>query len=104
MTNKSVLQECPKRVSHKSVPQECPTRVPHKSVPKECPTRVTYKSVAHECPTSVSYRSASQECTRVSHKCVSYKSVKNCLSVGFEYVFAFGFMGSILFYLGPRVA
>ena len=43
--DKSVLQECPTRVSHKSVLQECPTRVSHKSVLQECPTRVSHKSV-----------------------------------------------------------
>ena len=85
---KSVLQECPTRVSHKSVPQECPTRLSHKSilqecptkvshksvpqsVPQECPRRVSYKSDPQECPTRVSYKSDPQECpTRVSHKSV----------------------------------
>ena len=32
MSHKSVLQECPVRVTHKSVLQECPTRVSRKSL------------------------------------------------------------------------
>ena len=32
MSYKSVLQECPVRVTHKSVLQECPTRASYKSV------------------------------------------------------------------------
>ena len=66
-----VLRECHARVSRKSVLQECPTRVSvlqefPTSVPEECPTRVTYKSVVQECLTRVSYKSASQE--RASYK------------------------------------
>ena len=77
MSYKSVLQECPRRVSHKSVLQECPTRVSHQSVPQECPRRVSHKSSLQECPTRVSQKSVPRECpTRV---------------------FAFGFVGSILF-------
>ena len=75
VSHKSVPQECPTRVSHKSVSQECPTRVSHKSVPQECPIRVSHKSVLQECPTRVSYKSDPQECaTRVSYR-VSRKSV-----------------------------
>ena len=54
---KSVLQECPTRVSYKS-DQECPRRVSHKSVLQECPTRVSYKSVPQECPQPCSCRIA----------------------------------------------
>ena len=60
-----------------SVLQECPTRVSYKSVPQECPTRVSYKSVQQECPTRVSF----------GH-------------ISFSNVFAFGFVGSILFFWG----
>ena len=82
-------------MSHKSVAQES-TRVSCKSVPQECPTRVSSKSesvpqsdesVARECP------------TRTFYKSVSYESVKNVWALVFEYVFAFGFVGSILFWL-----
>ena len=66
-SHKSVLPGCPTRVSYRSVLQECSRRV---SVLQGCPTRVTYKSVAKECPTRVSYMP--QECpTRVSYKRVS---------------------------------
>ena len=89
MSYKSVPQECPTRVSHKSVPQECPIRVSHKSVLQESPTRVSYKSDPQECPTRVSQKSVPQECpTRVSFGHIS-----------FWIVFAFGFVGSILFLL-----
>ena len=71
MSHKSVLQECPTRVSYKSVPQECPTRVSYKSVPQECPTRVSHKSVLQECHLDILY--------------------------SFSNVFAFGFVGSIFF-------
>ena len=83
MSDKSVLQECPARVSHKNIPptrvfrksapQEGPKRVPYKSAPQECRTRVSHKTVSHktflqECPTRVS---VVQECpTRVSDKSV----------------------------------
>ena len=67
-------------MSHKSVPKEFPTRVSYKSVPQECPTRVAHKSVLQSVP---------QECpTRVSFGHIS-----------FSIVFAFGFVGSILFHL-----
>ena len=74
MSYKSVPEECPtrvSRVSHKSVPQESHKS---KSVPQECPTRVSQKSVPQECPTRVSFGHTS-----------------------FSNVFAFGFVGSILF-------
>ena len=94
MTHKSVLQECPRRVSHKSVLQECPTRVSYKSPPQECPTRVSYKSVPQEFPTRVSHKSVLQERpvreTSVLQEC----HLDIC---SFSKVFAFGFMGSILF-------
>ena len=65
MSDKSVLQECPTRMTYKSVAQECPTRVSRKS-----PTRVLHKSVPH-CPTRVSDKSLLQVCpTRVSDKSV----------------------------------
>ena len=110
MSHKSVPQECPTRVSHKSVPQQCPLRVSHKSVPQQCPTRVSYKSVPQELPTRVSHKSFLLECpTRVSRKSVpqefptrvSHKSVlQEChLDIcSFSNVFAFGFVGSILFF------
>ena len=89
MFYKSVSQECPTRVSHKSVLQECPTRVSQMSVLQECPTRVSYKSVPQECYKSV-LQSVPQECpTRVSFGHISFSNV-----------FAFGFVGSILF--APR--
>ena len=47
----------------------------YKSVPQEFPTRVTHKSVLQECPTRVSF----------GH-------------ISFSSVFAFGFVGSILFF------
>ena len=90
----------------------CPTRVPHKSVLQECPTRVSYKSVPQECPTRVSVtQGVPQECTRVSHKCSRQECVlQECPTrvsptrvstivwpFVFEYVFAFGFVGSIFF-------
>ena len=56
VSDKSVLQECPRRVSQKSVPQECPVRVTHKSV-LQCLTRVSHQSVRQECPTRVSRES-----------------------------------------------
>ena len=81
---KSVAQECPIRVSYKSVSQECPTRVFHKGVPQECPT-----SDIKECATSIL-----QECTTR----VSPTRVSKIVWVFFcEYVFAFGFVGSMLF-------
>ena len=126
MSHKSVPQQCPLRVSHKSVPQQCPTRVSYKSVPQELPTRVSHKSFLLECPTRVSRKSVPQELpTRVSHKSfllecptrvsrksvpqefptrVSHKSVlQEChLDIcSFSNVFAFGFVGSILFF--PRL-
>ena len=73
LLRKSVLPECPTRVTNKSVPQECPTRMSYKS---ECSTRVACKSVPQECPTRVFCKIAPQECvpqecpTRVSHKSV----------------------------------
>ena len=74
---KSVRQECPRRVSHKSDIQKCSQRVSYKSVLQECPTRVrVIQGVPKECPTHVSERD-------VSNESVSYKSVKNCLSVCF---------------------
>ena len=66
--HKSVLQ----RVSHKSVLQHCPTRVSHESV---------HKSVLQEC--------LPQGCQKVSN---------NVRASVFKYVFAFGFVGSILFF------
>ena len=88
MSHKSVLQECPTRVSYKCVPQECPTRVNViQGVPQEY-TRVSHKGfrkecILRECPTKVSP-------TRVP------KIVSVCV---FEYVFAFGFVGSSLFFV-----
>ena len=107
---KSVPPECHIRVSHKRALQECSARVPHKSAPqecptRECPTRVSYKSVPQECPTRVSViQGVPQECTRVSHKgfpkeCVLQECPTNVFPTRvfvFEYVFAFGFVGSIL--------
>ena len=87
MTHKSVLQECLTRVSQKSDPQECPIRVSHKSVLQERPVRepprVSRKSVLQECPRRVSHKSVLQEC-----------HLDIC---SFLNVFAFGFVGSILF-------
>ena len=96
--HKSVPQECPRRVSHKSVPQECPTRVSHKSVLQECPTRVTHKSDPQDFPTRVTHKSVLQECPRrVSHKSVLQECHLDICS--FSKVFAFGFVGSILFFI-----
>ena len=72
-------------MSHKSAFQECPTRVSCKSVPQECPTRVTHKSILQECPRRVSHKSVLQEC-----------HLDIC---SFSNVFAFGFVGSILFFV-----
>ena len=44
-THKSLLQECPTKVSDHGVVQECPTRVSHNSVPQECRTSVFHESV-----------------------------------------------------------
>ena len=108
---KSVPQECPARVPHKSVPQECPIRVPHKSVLQECPTRVSYKSDPQECPTRVSYKSVPEECpARVSHKSVPQECPTSVLQechldiCSFSNVFAFGFVGSILFHEAAHVS
>ena len=77
---KSVLHECPTRVSPKNAPQECLTSVSCMSVPQECPTvshasAILSKSVLQDCPTRVSpripHKGVSQEC----HARVSYKSV-----------------------------
>ena len=88
----SVLQECATRVSRKSVPQ-----VSYTSVPQECPTRVSRKSVPQECPRRVSRKSVPQEFpTRVSHKSVLQECHLDICS--FSNVFAFGFVGSILFF------
>ena len=101
---KSVLQECPTRVSFKSVPQECPTRASHKSVLQERSARASHKSECHtRCPTRA-HKSVQQgfpqrmRPTRVSHKSLSYKSVKILWAFVFEYVFAFGFVGSSSFF------
>ena len=97
-SHKSVPQQCPTRVSYKSVPQELPTTVSHKSAPQECPTRVSYRSIPQECPTRVSHKSFLLECpTRVSHKSVLQECHLDICS--FLNVFAFGFVGSILFFL-----
>ena len=88
-------------MSHKSVPRECPTRLSYKSVLQECPARVSYKSVAQVATVSV-IQGVPQECTRVSHKgfrneCVLQECpAKVSPTRVFEYVFAFGFVGSIL--------
>ena len=63
-----------------SVLEECPTRVSRNSVPQECLTRVSLKSVPQECP----QKSVLQEC-----------HLDIC---SFSNVFAFGFVGSILFF------
>ena len=103
----SVLQECSARVSHKNVQQECPTRVPRKSVLQECPARVSYKGVPEECPTrvfrneSVPQRFPKRSVLSVPQKW--HKSVKNCCVFVFEHVFAFGFVGSILFLAHVRL-
>ena len=57
-------------MTHKSVLQECLTRVSRKSDPQECPKRVSHKSVLQECHLDI---------------------------CSFSNVFAFGFVGSILF-------
>ena len=54
----------------------------HKSFLQECPTRVSHKSVPEECPTRVSYKS---------------------VILGIWNVLAFGFVGSILFLVKPRL-
>ena len=96
MSHKSVPQECPTecptRVSYKSVSQECPTRVSHKSVPQECPTGVSYKSVPQEFPTRVAHKSVLQS---VPQECPTRVSFGH---ISFSIVFAFGFVGSILFF------
>ena len=86
MSDKSVLQECPTRVSYKS--HECPT----KSVPQKW---VSYKVSHTRVRKSVPQRFPKRMCpTKVSPTRVSKT---NCMFV-FEYVFAFGFVGSILFF------
>ena len=81
MSDKSVLQEWPTRVSYKSVPQDCPTRVSHKGVLQEGSARVSHKGFRKEC--------VLQECpTRVSPTRVFV----------FEYMFAIGLVSSILFF------
>ena len=78
MPHKSLLQECPTRVSYKSAPQECPIRVPHKSLLQECPTRVSYKSAPQECPPRAPYKSVPQR--QVGHT----SSLQNETSVSYE--------------------
>ena len=100
MSHQSVSQECPLRVSYRSIPQECPTRVSHKSVLQECPARVTHKSVPQEFPARVTHKSVPQECpTRVSQKSVPQECPTRVSfgHISFSNVFAFGFVGSILF-------
>ena len=63
-------------MSCKSVPQECPTRVTHKSILQECPRRVSHKSVLQECHLDI---------------------------CSFSNVFAFGFVGSILFHFSTPI-
>ena len=82
-------------MSHKSARQECSIKVSGKS-----PTRVSYKSVPQYFSARVSRKVADTNCpTRVSHKSVKHYLCdldRSCL-FAFEYVFAFGFVGSILF-------
>ena len=101
-----------KRVSHEGVPQELSTRVSHGSSHKSvfyksvvvqnlpCVKRVPHQTVrlchrsglqeCHKSVPQVRHTSVPQECllqecpTRVSHKSVSYKSVKQCLAVLFS--------------------
>ena len=121
-----VPQVCPTRVFRKRVPKECPTRVSaYKTVSREwptgvtnksvCPARVSHKNVLQECPARVSYKSGPQECpTRVVRKSVPEERVSKsvpqkcflqgchklleCFAFEYEYVFAFGFVGSILLF------
>ena len=90
-------QECPTKGSYKSVPQECPARMCTRVSYKSVPLRVSPKNVLQERPTRVPNKSVRQECpTKVSPTRVS----KIVWAVVFEYVLAFGFAGSILFYSG----
>ena len=119
VSHNSFPQECRTRVSHESVPQECPTRVSYNGVlqgySQECPTRVASKCFSQSCSIRMSYRSVPREFpTRVSRRVmkVSHESVPQEPSTGvsparvskhvwafvLEYVFAFGFVGSILFF------
>ena len=68
MSHKTVLQECPTRVSHNSDRQEYPTRVSSKSVPQDCFTRVSYKSALQECPITVSYKSVPKVLKECPHR------------------------------------
>ena len=91
----AVLKECQVRVFHKSVMQECPQRVSSRSVSKECEARVSHKIVKRECP------------QRVSSKSVSHKSVKqeSQASRSMDKTWhAFGLVASILFYSPNSVA
>ena len=71
----SVVRECPTKVSHKSVLQECPARVCH------IVTKMSHESVPQERSRSVSPKRMS----------------KDVWAFVFERMFAFGFVGSILF-------
>ena len=66
-------------MSYKSVAQGCTARVADKSVPQECLTRVSCKGVPQ------------------SDK--SHKSVRHVWAFVFKYALAFGFVGSILFFV-----
>ena len=70
VTHKSVLQECPPRVSCKSVLQKCRARVPTRDkILSECPTRVFCKSA-----TRVSSKSDPQSCKSVPEECSTRES------------------------------
>ena len=102
VSHKSILQECFARVSRE---RECHTRA--WDVPQECPARVSYKSVSQECPTRCPSRVRKSAPQKISKENVSHKRVpQECLlqecqtlfgCLFFEDVFAFGFVGYILF-------
>ena len=112
----SAPQKSPTRVSYKNLLQKCPMtdtmprssptspeESAQNSFPQGCPTRLSHKSFQQECPKRVSRKSAPQECpSRAPRTKVSYKSVpQECqtkFGFVFERVFAFGFVGSILFF------
>ena len=78
------------------------TRVPHKSVPQECPTRVFHKSVLQGVPqesASVSHKGFPKECVLQERPTTVFPTrvLKIVWVFVFEYVLAFGFVGSILF-------
>ena len=63
MSNNSVPQECPLRVSFKEFPRRMSSKSVYKSVHR-CQAKVSRKSIPQECQLRVSHKSIQQECPR----------------------------------------